>query len=52
MYVTLPSRAFGTGEQRRYFDFVRAESGDHKETYRVKDWIRAEYKAWKKGQGA
>jgi hypothetical protein len=28
-YVTLPARAFGAGQERRYFDYIRATSGVH-----------------------
>lgn len=44
-YVTLPARAFGTGQERRYFDYVRAISGDHKETDRLKEFV---HDAWRK----
>ena len=29
MFVTLPSRAFGTGSERRYFDFLRSTRDRH-----------------------
>jgi hypothetical protein len=48
-YVTLPARAFGVGEDRRYFDFVRAINGDHAKTTTLKEYIRA---AWKAAQEA
>ena len=28
VYVTFPSRAFGAGSERRYFDYLRAIDGD------------------------
>ena len=43
-YVTLPSRAFGAGNDRRYFDFLRSISGDHRQTNRIKDRIKNEWK--------
>jgi hypothetical protein len=27
-YVTLPSRAFGAGTERKYFDYLRSHEGD------------------------
>lgn len=47
-FVTLPSRAFGQGADRRYFDYVRSIDGDHARTGAVKDYVRA---AWKERQG-
>lgn len=47
-YCTLPSRAFGSGQDRRYFDYIRSVDGDHRETRRVKDMVLA---AWKARQG-
>jgi hypothetical protein len=52
VYVTLPSRAFGIGNDRRYFDLLRAASDDHdtaRETViRVKTWIRNAFKDWQR----
>jgi hypothetical protein len=49
-YVTLPSRAFGMGDDRRYFDLLRAVSDDHDTArgtiIRVKVWIKDEWKRW------
>lgn len=46
LYVTLPARAFGAGNDRRYFDFVRsADQHDKKSIYRFKDWIRNEWRS-------
>ena len=28
LYVTFPSRAFGSGSERRFFDFLRSVEGD------------------------
>jgi len=43
VYVTLPSRAFGAGRERKYFDYVRSCSEDLSEIRRVKDWILSQY---------
>ncbi len=40
IYVTFPSRAFGVGAERRYFDFLRGESDDVR---RVKTYILERY---------
>ena len=44
-YVTFPSRAFGAGSERRYFDFLRSTSGEGGDVKRVKAWILDAYKA-------
>lgn len=51
IFVTFPSRAFGMGSERRFFDYLRAaDPGDSEAArsalYRVKRWIADEYKAW------
>jgi len=38
LYVTLPGRAFGIGEKRQYFDYLRGES-EHNHTEDVR-WIK------------
>lgn len=44
LYVTFPSRAFGAGSERRYFDFVRSVDGAGIEPVkRLKRWIVDEY---------
>jgi len=45
VYVTFPSRAFGAGNERRYFDYLRSAEGSAGEVKRVKTWILEEYKA-------
>jgi hypothetical protein len=45
VYVTFPSRAFGTGSERKYFDYLRSAEGLSAEVKRVKDWILGEYRA-------
>ena len=39
VYVTFPSRAFGTGTERRFFDFLRSVEGTAADARRVKAWI-------------
>jgi hypothetical protein len=47
-YVTFPSRPFGTGSDRRFFDFLRSVEGTPADTKRVKAWILEEYQASRK----
>ena len=44
IYVTFPSRAFGGGAERRYFDYLRAINGDTETVKRVKAWMLDEYR--------
>jgi len=44
VYVTFPSRAFGAGSERRYFDYLRAIDADQETVKRVKAWILDEYR--------
>lgn len=44
VYVTFPSRAFGAGSERRYFDYLRAADGDLANVKNVKSWILSEYR--------
>jgi len=44
IYVTFPSRAFGTGSERRYFDYLRAVDASGETVKRVKAWILEEYR--------
>jgi hypothetical protein len=39
VYVTFPSRAFGTGTERRFFDFLRSVEGTAADAKRVKAWV-------------
>jgi hypothetical protein len=45
VFVTFPSRAFGAGNERRYFDYLRSADGAGGETKRLKSWILEEYRA-------
>jgi hypothetical protein len=44
IYVTFPSRAFGTATDRKYFDYLRAVDGSAEAVKHVKDWILEEYR--------
>ncbi len=44
VYVTFPSRAFGAGPERKYFDYLRAADGDLANVKNVKSWILSEYR--------
>jgi hypothetical protein len=44
VYVTFPSRAFGAGSERRYFDYLRSVEGTAEAIKRVKAWILDEYR--------
>ena len=42
--MTFPSRAFGAGSERRYFDYLRAIEGNGETVKSVKAWILDEYR--------
>ena len=44
LYVTFPSRAFGSGSERRFFDYLRSTDGTLDGVKRVKAWILDEYR--------
>ncbi len=44
IYVTFPSRAFGAGSERRYFDYLRAVDASGETVKRVKAWILEEFR--------
>ena len=44
IYVTFPSRAFGAGAERRYFDYLRAVDASGETVKRVKAWILEEFR--------
>ena len=44
VYVTFPSRAFGTATDRKYFDYLRATEPGAAGARKVKDWILEEYR--------
>jgi len=44
VYVTFPSRAFGAGGGRRYFDYLRSTDGQAGPVKAIKAWILDEYK--------
>lgn len=39
VFVTFPSRAFGAGTERRYFDYLRSVEAGGEASRRVKAWI-------------
>lgn len=45
VYVTFPSRPFGTGSERRFFDYLRSVEGQAADTKRVKAWILEQFRA-------
>jgi hypothetical protein len=45
VFVTFPSRAFGLGNERKYFDYLRSVEGVAAESKRVKAWILDEFRA-------
>ena len=45
IYVTFPSRAFGAGQERRYFDYLRPVNGGAAATKALKEALVAAYKA-------
>jgi hypothetical protein len=45
VYVTFPSRAFGAGNERRFFDYLRSVEGTSADGKRVKAWILESFRA-------
>jgi len=45
VYVTFPSRAFGTGGERRFFDYLRSVESTPGDVKRVKAWILEQFRA-------
>lgn len=44
-YVTVPSRAFGAGTDRRYFDFLRSTDGSAEASRQFKAWMVEQFEA-------
>jgi hypothetical protein len=44
VYVTFPSRAFGAGNERKYFDYLRSVEAGSGEAKRVTYWILEAYR--------
>ena len=42
--VTFPSRAFGAGTERKYFDYLRSTDNASEALRNVKDWILVEFR--------
>ena len=45
VFVTFPSRAFGVGGERRFFDYLRSVEGQAADGKRVKSWLLEEFQA-------
>ncbi len=45
IHVTFPSRAFGSGTERRYFDYLRSVEGNVSDPRRIKAWLIEEWRA-------
>jgi hypothetical protein len=45
VYVTFPSRAFGSGTERRFFDFLRSVEGTAADARRVKSWMVEQFRS-------
>ena len=45
IYVTFPSRAFGAGQERRFFDYLRSVDGTAAAPKALKEALVAAYKA-------
>lgn len=45
VYVTFPSRAFGAGSDRRFFDYVRSTDGTATAAKGLKQWIVEQFRA-------
>jgi hypothetical protein len=50
VFVTFPSRAFGAGSDRRYFDFLRSTDGGIGPSRAFKVWILDQYALVTKGR--
>jgi hypothetical protein len=45
VFVTLPARPIGVGNERRFFDYLRSAQGVTADAKRVKEWILEEFRA-------
>jgi hypothetical protein len=45
IYVTFPSRAFGAGNERRYFDYVRSQDGTAEPVKRLKQFVVEQFRS-------
>ncbi|MDM7915210.1 MAG: hypothetical protein QUU85_08085 [Candidatus Eisenbacteria bacterium] len=45
VYVTFPARPFGSGSDRKFFDFLRSVEGTMADARRVKAWILDQFRA-------
>lgn len=44
IYVTVPARSYGSGPERRFYDYLRSAGGDPSDMKNLKSWIIAEYR--------
>jgi hypothetical protein len=51
VYITFPSRAFGAGSERRFFDYLQSVEGNGADAKRVKAWIVDAYKREREPEG-
>ena len=49
LFVSLPSRPFAVGGERRYYELLRSVQGNAADGKRVKAWIKDQYDA--RGEG-
>jgi hypothetical protein len=52
VYVTFPSRAFGAGSERRFFDFLRSVEGTAADAKRVKAWLLEQFRLTREAPGS
>ena len=52
IYVTFPSRALGSGADRRYFDYLRSIDHTSEAVRNVKDWILVQFRRPRRQQTA
>jgi hypothetical protein len=45
IYVTFPARSYGSGSERRFFDYLRSVEGGAADGKRVKAWMLEQYVA-------
>lgn len=45
-YVTIPARAFGAGQDRRYFDYLRVVEPGNGAIQEIKAWITRGFREW------
>lgn len=51
LYLTFPSRAFGAGTERKFFDYFRSTDGTASPSRAFKEWALAQYDAQREALG-